>query len=778
MSTTYRFRMSLALSFVLLVVASAARGQYSGGSGTADDPYEIATAADLLALGERPEDYGGHFILTADLDLDPNLPGRRVFAKAVVAPDANDTEERFQGPCFTGVFDGGGHVVRNLHIEGGSYLGLFGVLDGGAIVTNLGLEDADVRGTGDYVGGLVSYNFGGTVTASFGDGTIRGRRWAGGLVGMNQSHLVNASCSAVVMADDYAGGLVGYNHGGAIDTSYSTGSVGGNSRIGGLAGYNGAEGSIANSYATGFVTGSDRVGGLVGSNDGGSIATSYSLGMVEGEGLVGGLVGSQITGSIITSHSAGVISGTDGVGGLVGSNNGDISLSYSEAGVNGNGYVGGLVGYNETGGRVLDSYSTGSVTGDNRVGGLVGGNDGVVTACYSAALVQGQISSGGLVGGSWGGVTACFWDVETSGLANSAGGTGLTTASMQDASTYLDAGWDFVGESTNGGEEIWWIDPGRDYPQLLRQARKYGGGTGEPDDPYLISTAEHLNVLRAEPTDWDTHFKLMADINMAGYTYDRAVIAPDTNDTQTRFQGVSFTGHFDGAGHTISHLTIVGGDFLGLFGLLDEGAVLTDLHLQGADLMGAGDCVGALVGRNSGHIVRSSATGTVTGRWLVGGLVGQNDGGRIAASCSSGSVTGNWDVGGLAGMNVGSIASSYSSCTVSGTDGIGGLIGFNSHYITTSYCTGRVQGDRGVGGLVGEGSSNSVDASFWDRQTSGQAFSAAGTGLTTGQMQTAGVFLNAGWDFADEGRNGTEDVWWMPASPDYPRLSWESDEGE
>jgi len=41
-----------------------AQAQYSGGSGTAEDPYQIATAADLIALGETPDDYDKHFILT------------------------------------------------------------------------------------------------------------------------------------------------------------------------------------------------------------------------------------------------------------------------------------------------------------------------------------------------------------------------------------------------------------------------------------------------------------------------------------------------------------------------------------------------------------------------------------------------------------------------------------------------------------------------------------------------------------------------------------------
>jgi hypothetical protein len=67
-------------------------------------------------------------------------------------------------------------------------------------------------------------------------------------------------------------------------------------------------------------------------------------------------------------------------------------------------------------------------------------------------------------------VTGCFWDTQTSGQATSAGGTGKTTAELQTAATFLDAGWDFAGETANGMEDIWWILEGQDYPRLRWQA--------------------------------------------------------------------------------------------------------------------------------------------------------------------------------------------------------------------------------------------------------------------------------------------------------------------
>ena len=114
--------------------------------------------------------------------------------------------------------------------------------------------------------------------------------------------------------------------------------------------------------------------------------------------------------------------------------------------------VGGLIGYSGLdNGRVIHCYSTGSVSAATTYAGGLIGNAGAGTAL------------------------ACFWDIQGSGQATSAGGTGKTTTEMQDARTYLEAGWDFVGEKANGTEDIWWIDEGRDYPRLWWELPEPGG---------------------------------------------------------------------------------------------------------------------------------------------------------------------------------------------------------------------------------------------------------------------------------------------------------------
>jgi hypothetical protein len=128
--------------------------------------------------------------------------------------------------------------------------------------------------------------------------------------------------------------------------------------------------------------------------------------------------------------------------------------------------IGGLIGSGA--GAVTQCYSTGVVNSTGwSVGGLVGSNSATLGQCYSTGAVSGVNNVGGLVGRTFSdAVTACFWDIQTSGQAASAVGTGKTTAQMHTAKTFLDAGWDFIGETANGTEDIWWIDEGQDYPRL------------------------------------------------------------------------------------------------------------------------------------------------------------------------------------------------------------------------------------------------------------------------------------------------------------------------
>jgi glucuronoarabinoxylan endo-1,4-beta-xylanase len=377
-----------------------------------------------MLLGQTTEDYDKHFILTADIDIDPNLPGRKVFNKAVIAPDINDIEDGFQGTPFTGFFDGNDHAIYHLKIEGKSNLGLFGQVAPGARISKLCLESVDVNGTGDYIGSLAGGNAG-SVSESCSNGTIRGINNVGGLFGSN--------CESITMC-------------------YSTGTVNGNTNVGGLVGGNSID--ILFSYRTGSILRVDT--------------------------------------------------------------NMRITKSYSTSNISGNGSVGGIVGYNDSFGVVIMSYSAGVVKGSLRVGGLIGRNAGGIETCYSTAVVVGTTDVGGLAGSSTspypiatgGYATHSFWDIQTSGQAISAGGIGFTTAEMQTASIFIEAGWDFVYETTNGTDDIWWIDEGNDYPRLWWEPRF---------EPYQMVVSGYVDIT--------TVYQELEGFGASGIWWDRAVIA-------------------------------------------------------------------------------------------------------------------------------------------------------------------------------------------------------------------------------------------------------------
>jgi len=141
---------------------------FAGGTGEPNDPYQIATAGQLISIGSDANLLSKHFVLVADVDLDPNLPGNPVFDKAAIAP-ASSGHGGAYGSLFTGVFDGNGHTISHLKIAGREYIGLFGQLASGAEVRDLGVVDIHITGSGAYVGGLAGYSEG-DVTRCFSTG--------------------------------------------------------------------------------------------------------------------------------------------------------------------------------------------------------------------------------------------------------------------------------------------------------------------------------------------------------------------------------------------------------------------------------------------------------------------------------------------------------------------------------------------------------------------------------------------------------------------------------
>jgi hypothetical protein len=333
-------------------------------------------------------------------------------------------------------------------------------------------------------------------------------------------------------------------------------------------------------------------------------------------------------------------------------------------------------------------------------------------------------------------------------------------------------------------------------------------GSGTESNPYLIQSRAAFDEF-ANPANAATYWvsgkytRLMRDIDLAGTSYTQAVIAPDTSTNQG-FQGIAYSGIFDGNGHTISNLTVTASskDYVGLFGTIGSGGQVKNLGVINVAILGH-DYVSGLVGINSGTMISCHIRGTVSGALTIGGLVGGNHGtisscsssglvsntnmfvgglcgqnfitGVIIGSCSASDVTGETDAGGLCGFNVGTISDGYATGNVTGESCVGGLCGYNYHddaTISSSYAVGSVTGYNYVGGLCGQ-NRGTISGSFWDVETSGIADPEEGVpdtngiiGLPTAKMQTQSTFT--GWDFSTP-------VWKMlRENEDYPRLAWQA----
>ena len=275
-------------------------GPFTGGNGTAEDPYQIA---DWYHLDNVRNYLSSYFILTDDLDSDSIGYTELV---SVSANEGKGWQPIAGNSTFDGNFDGQGYDICDLFINrpDESQVGLFGVLGDAGTIENVGVN-----------------------------GNVTGQSNVGGLVGQNEGTVNNSNATGRVIGDNNVGGLVGQDfNGSTVTNSYATGNVTGDSNVGGLVGWN-KNGAVNNSFATGRVIGTSNIGGLVGKNSAASniaaTSNSYATGPVIGDDIVGGLVGkNDKTGSVTDSYSTGSVTGSTNTGGLIGKNQGTVNNSF------------------------------------------------------------------------------------------------------------------------------------------------------------------------------------------------------------------------------------------------------------------------------------------------------------------------------------------------------------------------------------------------------------------------------------------------------------------
>jgi hypothetical protein len=827
MITPSRFR-AFAVVVLFLVIVPTATAKYSGGSGTVQDPYRIGTPADLIALGETPGDYDKHFVLTADIDLDPNLPGRKAFDRSVIAPDTDPGDHTsgggplFTGPSFTGVLEGNSHKISHLTVRAQAYGGLFGHLASRAEVRDLALVDALIVCS---PGGALAASSTGTITRCYSTGAVVSGSRAGGLVGQNDGAV--AQCYSVATVDGvvYLGGLVGYNDlAGIVSQCYSAGAVGVGdepTHVGGLVGYN--LGIVVNCYSTATVSGYSQiasegspenvgVGGLVGSTEFGYVSCCYSTGRVLGRDTLVGLVGTvvrrldTVTRSFFDVQASGGWWPSDysGTPGLTTREMQDIR-TYQNAGWD---FV------NET------------ANGTSQIWQMPPGGGYPILAAlggYTPPRLRGMGRP------------------EDPYLISDATEIGAMVHYGPCAHYRLVASIDLSGIRWPTSVIPWFggtfDGQGHTISNLRIERGCYLGLFGRVASAADVRDLGVVDVAIGDPECVGARVGGLVGANMGSISGCYATGRVSSTDRWSVFIG-GLVGENAGALAQCSGTVAVRGDEYvgGLAGCNSYGIGVTDCHSTGA--VKGHDFVGGLLGDNGGPVLRCFSGGVITGNNNVGGLAGRNWGSLTRCyTDSTVDITGNDNVGGLVGYNLGPVTQCNSSPTISASSNVGGLVGYNRASITQCYVlpgvllgtegvgglTGinegtiadsyvgyagpylvryRVQGEFSVGGLVGinrnppesrarisncyaaaevvgtqlvggllgQNAYGDVTGCFWDIETSRQRGSAGGTGKTTSQMKTIRTYSLAGWDFLS--------IWSMPSVPgsagDYPHLQWEA----
>ena len=237
---------------------------------------------------------------------------------------------------------------------------------------------------------------------------------------------------------------------------------------------------------------------------------------------------------------------------------------------------------------------------------------------------------------------------------------------------------------------------------------------------YTVYNADGLLAWNeAAQKDRSINCTLSADIDLTGKGW--TPIGTDYDN--------SYTGTFDGGGHTIKGLTVTTNDqFVGLFGSLGKAGTVKNVVMEGVNNHSLGYAGGVVGFSRGGTIENCSVSGSVSGTMRVGGVVGNQWYGSITGCSSSATVKGMGDVGGVAGQT--NADATLTACYATGNVTIelghrdrvdvGGLVGFNAgrNGLLACYATGNVTSTGSgaskvyIGGLLG-GNYTTVTAGYW-----------------------------------------------------------------
>ena len=271
-------------------------------------------------------------------------------------------------------------------------------------------------------------------------------------------------------------------------------------------------------------------------------------------------------------------------------------------------------------------------------------------------------------------------------------------------------------------------------------AAKDLGYTIESNGSYTVYNADGLLNVAELVNGGKTDINITLDKNID-------LTGKDWTPIGTSFDN-SYTGTFDGGGHTITGLTITTKDqFVGLFGYLNRAGTVKNVVMEGIQITSNhmfGN-TGGVAGFSWGTIENCSVSGSVSGTKCVGGVVGAQKAGSITGCSSSATVKGTVDVGGVAGQT--NSSATLTACYATGNVTIeinpkkniagGGLVGMNAgSSLLACYATGNVTstgsstGYVHIGGFLGN-NYTTVTACYWkNNHEQGIGYNRESTGAT------------------------------------------------
>ena len=248
-----------------------------------------ALAADTVDVAALPEYAADADISTGAAYKISTEESLRAFAAAVKADDGNGTYAHagvtlylagdialtgtwtpvgstatYFGDFFAGTFDGCGHTISGLNVQGSKVnQGLFAAINK-ATIRNLNVSGTVSCGTKNYVGGIVGKVQAGTIENCSFSGSVTGGYTGGIAGGLNGNDVTISGCvNAADVTGTTAGGILGYwKTTAAIQNCYNTGSVTGSAKAGGIVGQL-SSGTIENCYSIGDIGGkASQKGGI------------------------------------------------------------------------------------------------------------------------------------------------------------------------------------------------------------------------------------------------------------------------------------------------------------------------------------------------------------------------------------------------------------------------------------------------------------------------------------------------------------------------------------